>query len=66
VLGWWNPSRRVRSQGRGWTAIWNYLFKPVLKLYYDYVLRKYGWEGRHKREMERLSHMNRFRDLETF
>ena len=66
VLGWWNPSRRVRSQGRGWTAIWNYLFKPVLKLHYDYVLRKHGWEGRHKREMERLSRMNRFPDLETF
>ncbi len=66
VLGWWNPSRRVRDQGRGWTAIWNYVFKPVLRLYYDYVLRKYGWEGRHKREMERLSRMNRFPDLETF
>ena len=66
VLGWWNPSRRVRSQGRGWTAIWNYLFKPVLKLHYDYVLRKHGWEGRHKREMERLSRMNRFPDLERF
>ena len=66
VLGWWNPSKRVRGQGRGWTAIWNYVFKPVLKLYYDHVLRKYGWEGRHKREMERLSRMNRFPDLETF
>jgi radical SAM superfamily enzyme YgiQ (UPF0313 family) len=64
VLGWWDPSKRVRNQGRGWTGIWNYSFKPVMKLYYDHILRKHGWEGRHKQEMERLSRLNTFSDLE--
>ena len=64
VVGWWDPSTRVRSQGVAWTMIWNYTFKPVMKIYYNHILRKHGWEGRHKREIERLSRMNTFTDLE--
>jgi anaerobic magnesium-protoporphyrin IX monomethyl ester cyclase len=64
VLGWWNPSERVRSQGKGWTAIWNYSFKPLLKIYFDYIHRKMGWQGRYQREVRRWERMNRFADLE--
>lgn len=64
VLGWWKPSGRVRSQGRGWTAIWNLAFKPVLKKYYDHVLRKQGWQGRYEKEVARIARMNRFADLD--
>jgi radical SAM superfamily enzyme YgiQ (UPF0313 family) len=63
VLGWWKPSGRVR-RGQGWTAIWTYAFKPFLKAYYSYILKKHGWEGRYAREQERLARMNYFPDLE--
>jgi hypothetical protein len=32
VLGWWEPSERVRSQGRLWTSIWIYAFRPMMKV----------------------------------
>jgi anaerobic magnesium-protoporphyrin IX monomethyl ester cyclase len=64
TLGWWDPSGRARSQGKGWTGIWIYLFKPYLKLYFDRMIRKEGWEGRYKRDMHRLEKMNYFPDLE--
>ena len=64
TLGWWDPSRRARGQGRGWIAIWDYLFKPFLKKYYARILRKEGWEGRYQRELKRLKRMNYFPDLE--
>lgn len=65
VLGWWTPSKRVRSQGKGWTSIWIYAFKPFLKLYYDHVLKKQGWHGRYECELDRLARMNHFPDLEN-
>ena len=64
TLGWWNPSRRAKSQGGIWIAIWTYLFKPVLKKYYDRMLHKEGWKGRYQREIRRLEKMNDFPDLE--
>jgi anaerobic magnesium-protoporphyrin IX monomethyl ester cyclase len=66
TLGWWNPSRRARSQGRLWTGIWLYAFKPVLKFFIDRTLAKQGWEGRYRKELNRLSNMNHFRDLEQY
>ena len=36
VMGWWNPSERIRSQGRLWTSIWLYVFKPLLKVISDH------------------------------
>ena len=65
VLGWWNPSQRTRSQGKGWTGIWRYAFKPILKVYFDYILRKYGWHGRYAREVARWTRMNHFADLDN-
>jgi len=66
TLGWWNPSHRARSQGRIWTGIWLYAFKPVLKFFIDRNLAREGWEGRYQKELKRLSNMNYFRDLEQF
>lgn len=65
VLGWWNPSNRVRNQGKGWTAIWRYAFKPLLKAYFDYILRKQGWQGRYERDVAKWSRMNHFVDLDN-
>jgi len=62
--GWWDPSDRVKRQGRGWTAIWNYLFKPFLKRLYDRRVRKEGWENLYRKDLERLEAMNRFPDLD--
>jgi len=66
TLGWWQPSKRARSQGRLWTGIWLYAFKPVLKFFIDRTLAKQGWEGRYRKEIRRLSNMNNFRDLEKY
>jgi len=66
TLGWWNPSQRARSQGRIWTGIWLYAFKPILKFFIDRTLAREGWEGRYRKELKRLSNMNYFKDLEPF
>ncbi len=66
VLGWWNPPTTVRRQGRLWTSIWRFAFKPYLKLHYRRVMRKYGWQGRYQREVERWQRMNTFADLEEY
>jgi radical SAM superfamily enzyme YgiQ (UPF0313 family) len=63
VLGWWEPSGCVR-RGQGWTAIWTYAYKPLLKIYYAYILKKQGWKGRYEQDQHKLSRMNYFHDLE--
>jgi radical SAM superfamily enzyme YgiQ (UPF0313 family) len=64
VLGWWEPPERVRSQGRLWTSIWIYVFRPMLKVLINRSIRKYGWRGRYDREIKRLARVNAFPDLE--
>ena len=32
VMGWWEPSERVRARGPVWTAIWRFAFRPYLKM----------------------------------
>jgi len=66
TLGWWTPSRRTRSQGRVWTGIWLYAFRPVLKFFIDRTIAREGWEGRYRKELKRLSNMNYFKDLEQY
>lgn len=66
VLGWWNPPDPVRRQGRIWTSIWRFLFKPFLKLHYRRVMRKVGWQGRYERELHRWERMNSFPDLQGY
>ncbi|MGE0085870.1 MAG: radical SAM protein [Desulfococcaceae bacterium] len=63
VLGWWRPSSFARRDGKGWTGIWTWLFKPVLKYMLDRKQRKIGWEGRFQEDMEGLRSLNRFPDL---
>lgn len=65
VLGWWEPSERIRRQGRLWTGIWIYIFRPLMKFIVARSLRKYGWKGRFQREMARMKASNRFADLEN-
>ena len=66
VLGWWNPPAQARSQGWLWTSIWRFMFKPFLKVHYRRVMKKHGWEGRYRREVQRWERMNSFSDLEGY
>ncbi len=66
VLGWWDPPPSIRKQGRLWVMIWIYLMKPILKIRYRWVMRKIGWKGRYRQEIERLQRMNVFEDLEGY
>ncbi|MDR2548899.1 MAG: B12-binding domain-containing radical SAM protein [Desulfobulbus sp.] len=66
VLGWWNPPDPARRQGRLWTSIWRFAFKPLLKLHYWRIMRKGGWEGRYQREVRRWQRINTFKDLEGY
>ncbi len=66
VLSWWNPPSSVREQGKLWTGIWRFMFKPFLKLHYRRVMKKYGWEGRYQREVQRWERMNTFNDLDEY
>lgn len=63
VMGWWEPSERVRKQGRLWTGIWIYFFRPLMKQWIARSQRKYGWKGRFERDMARMRAGNRFADL---
>jgi anaerobic magnesium-protoporphyrin IX monomethyl ester cyclase len=64
VMGWWEPSERIRRQGRLWTSIWRYAFRPLMKRIVARSHRKYGWQGRYQREIDRLAGINRFPDLD--
>ena len=64
VLGFWDPSQHARTQGKLWTSIWRFTFKPFLRLHYRKVLKNMGWEGRYQREVQRWEDMNTFEDLE--
>ncbi len=66
VLGWWNPPDPARKQGKVWTSIWRFLFKPFLKAHYWRIMRKGGWQGRYQREVRRWERLNRFKDLEGY
>lgn len=64
VMGWWEPSDRLREQDRLWTGIWIHFLKPIMKIVVRRSQKKYGWTGRFQREMEHRASVNRFRDLE--
>jgi len=66
IMGWWEPSERMRKQGRLWTSIWLYCFRPLMKILIARAQRKYGWRGRFEREIAGRKAVNRFRDLDDF
>ncbi len=65
-LGWWDPPAQVRSQGWAWISIWRFIYRPLLKIHFRRIMKKYGWKGRYLREVQRWENMNRFRDLEGY
>ncbi|OQY51860.1 MAG: B12-binding domain-containing radical SAM protein, partial [Desulfobacteraceae bacterium 4572_88] len=64
VIGWWEPSDKAIKNGKLWTSIWRFAFRPVMQYFIRRTLRKHGWEGRYQREVRRLSSMNTYKDLE--
>ncbi len=64
IMGWWNPSERIRAQGRLWTAIWLYVFKPIAKKLYAREQERLGWKGRFDKMIADRAGINRFADLD--
>jgi radical SAM superfamily enzyme YgiQ (UPF0313 family) len=64
VMGWWEPSERVRARGPIWTGIWRYAFRPYLKVRLGRLLKQHGWRGRFEMHYKRMAAANRFPDLE--
>lgn len=64
IMGWWHPSERIRSQGRLWTSIWLYLFKPLLKKILARQQKRLGWRGRFEQTIKARAGINCFADLD--
>ena len=64
VMGWWEPSKQIREQGRLWTGIWIHFLKPIMKIVVRRSQEKYGWQGRFQRDIKQRASVNWFRDLE--
>jgi anaerobic magnesium-protoporphyrin IX monomethyl ester cyclase len=64
VMGWWEPSERIRAQGQLWTGIWLYIFKPLLKVIIARQQKKIGWRGRFEQAIKARAGINRFADLD--
>ena len=64
IMGWWHPSERIRRQGRLWTSIWLYAFKPLLKVIIAREQKRMGWRGRFEREIKARAAVNQFADLD--
>ena len=66
VLGWWDPPDSTRKNHGMWISIWRFVFRPLLKIRYKRIMKKYGWHGRYRLEVERWEKMNKFKDLEEY
>jgi anaerobic magnesium-protoporphyrin IX monomethyl ester cyclase len=66
VLGWWEPSERVRRRGPLWTGIWLYAFRPLLRIVLGRRLKKHGWKGRYQLWLKGQKAVNVFKDLEQY
>ncbi len=65
VLGWWEPSKQVREQGRLATSIWVYALRPLLKFIEARTQKRSSLDGRYQQDMLRLAEINQFKDLEA-
>lgn len=65
IMGWWTPSEHVQAQGRLWTSIWLYAFKPLLKVLLSRQQKKLGWQGRFDKANKARAKINRFSDLDN-
>jgi radical SAM superfamily enzyme YgiQ (UPF0313 family) len=65
VMGWWEPSKRVRERGAFWTGIWIYVFRPLLKIYLGRQQRKIGWQGRYEMHIKGRAEANNFHGLDS-
>ena len=64
IMGWWHPSERIRAQGRLWTSIWLYAFKPIFKKILARQHKRIGWRGRFDQAIASRAVINRFADLD--
>ncbi len=64
IMGWWTPSEHIRSQGKLWTAVWLYAFRPLLKIILARRQKRLGWQGRFQQTVKARTAINRFKDLE--
>jgi radical SAM superfamily enzyme YgiQ (UPF0313 family) len=64
IMGWWHPSKRIQEQGRLWTSIWLYVFKPLLKKKLARQQKQLGWRGRFQQTIKARAAINRFVDLD--
>lgn len=65
IMGWWDPSRVSQRAGKVYTAIWRFGFKQTVRYMIERKIRKVGYEGMYRAEMDRLALINRFDDLEA-
>lgn len=63
IIGWWTPSVYIENQGFRLMSAWQHLLKPLMRFFFERKVRKIGWEGFYKKEMEHLRRMNEFGDL---
>ncbi len=66
ILGWWDPSKLVRRDGKFWTGVWRYGMKPGLQYLHARKVRKQGWRSLYRQEMDKMAAINVFKDLEEF
>lgn len=65
IMGWWDPSHITQRSGKVYTAIWRFGFKQMARYFVERKLRKEGYEGLYRAEIDRVAGINRFEDLEA-
>jgi radical SAM superfamily enzyme YgiQ (UPF0313 family) len=63
IIGWWTPSVFIKHQSLKLMSVWQHLLKPFMRFFFERKVRRIGWEGLYKKEMEDLRRMNMFGDL---